>query len=50
MCFRLSVKLDVEQTVVQLARAEAKTPVKSRKFRAFHRAIRRDSQPHLVRK
>jgi hypothetical protein len=50
MCFRLSVKLNVEQTGAWLSRAEAETPAKSRKFYAVHRAIRRDSQPHLVRK
>jgi hypothetical protein len=49
MCFRLSVKLDVEQTVAGSAGGD-KTPGKSREFRAFHRAIGHDSQPHLVRK
>jgi hypothetical protein len=49
MCFRLSVKPDVEQAVAGSA-GGGKTPEKSRKINAFHRAIRHDSQPHLVRK
>jgi hypothetical protein len=49
MCFRLSVKLDVEQTVAR-PRAEAENPGKFPQFCAVHRPIGRDSQPHLVRK